>query len=278
MIYSSYRSPKHTMANAFIWLLGLAFLLTVGWLAKRADDSLGNPAIWTGYSLFGLFVVLAAFNLRKKLSMVPLGRAFWWHQVHIIGGVIAVGLYLLHVENLWPEAGYERVLAGLVYLVLATGIAGYFFQTVIPVKLTRGQGEIIFERIPDALAETREEVQALIVEATEQLNSETLARFYQESLDWYLRKPRFVFNQLLGGRLAGYWIKNHFNTLRRYTNSAENKYVARIEALAVNKSIIDLQYAQQGALKLWLLVHVPSAAAVLLFIFWHLLLVNIYSI
>lgn len=275
------RSEKNRRANGLIWLLGLTALALVALFAEQARLHLGQAEAWTGYSLFGLFLILAAFGLRKRLSMVPMGRAFWWHQVHIIGGVIAGMFYLLHVDSLWPEAGYERVLAGLVYLLLLTGIGGYVLQFLAPRRLARNPEEILFERIPAALDEIRSASREQILAITQQQAkrgqaSETLVRFHQESLDWYLRQPRFLLSHLFGGQKGEHWIDSSFSALRRYTSDAENEVVDELEALARRKADIDKHYAMQGTMKLWLLLHIPCAAATLILVLWHLLLVNIY--
>ena len=43
--------------------------------SDRIKVSLGSAAELTGYWLFGVMVFLPLFNLRKKLSMIPLGSA-----------------------------------------------------------------------------------------------------------------------------------------------------------------------------------------------------------
>lgn len=269
---------RNWMGNSLIALLAIAIWAFVAVMANRSEDGLSDSEYWTGYSLFGLFLLLAAFNLRKRLSVIPIGRAFWWHQLHVFGGILAIALFYLHVDEFWPQTGYQQLLAATVYLLLLSGIFGYLIQTVFPVKLMRNRKEIVFERIPDAIAEIREEVRKLTIDATEQLDSETLARFHNEAMDWYFSRPRFVIDHLLGGQLARYWIIKHFSVLERYTSTEEQQYITRLRSLAHRKMNIDQHYSLQGAMKLWLLFHVPTAMAALVLIFWHLLLVNIYSL
>ena len=42
-------------------------------------------------------VFLAAFNTRKKLAMLPLGRARVWLHAHMAGGLIALALFVVAV-------------------------------------------------------------------------------------------------------------------------------------------------------------------------------------
>jgi hypothetical protein len=278
-IPASDHTHKSNIAVALgLWFLAGLVLAAVSFAHWVSALNLGRPAVWTGYSLFGLILLLAAFNLRKRLSMIPLGRAFWWFQMHVIGGLLAVALYALHVRSFWPEPSYERWIASLLYFVTITGIVGYILQKVFPVRLTEGGQEIIFERVPSAVAEMRERALELATETADKFESETLFRFYSESLDWYFRRPRFLFNHVIGGRLAEHWLETRFEALNRYCSGDELKCIARIEDIAYKKSRVDRQYAHQLILKSWLLLHVPAVSGLVLLVLWHILLVNIYAL
>jgi peptidoglycan biosynthesis protein MviN/MurJ (putative lipid II flippase) len=66
--------------------------------------------------------------------------------------------------------------------------------------------------------------------------------------------------------------------VRRYLNDDERKYLDDLSQLAQQKDRIDLHYTLQGAMKRWLLVHVPLTVALMVLSFWHLLVVNVYSL
>ena len=51
-----------------------------------------------------------------------------------------------------------------------------------------------------------------------------------------------------------------------------------LSRLARQKNRIDLHYVLQGAMKRWLLVHIPLTAALMALSFWHFLVVNVYSL
>jgi hypothetical protein len=65
--------------------------------------------------------------------------------------------------------------------------------------------------------------------------------------------------------------------LDRFLNQTEREFMYKLEAIAIRKNGLDAHYAMQGALKLWLFVHVPSAILLVLLACWHLIVVNIYS-
>src|SRR5262249_28096801 len=78
--------------------------------------SLSPAVLLSGWPLLALMCALAFFNWRKKLSMVPVGRASLWLGMHVVGGFLAIGIFFLHTGTVWPTGAYEQVLAALFYL------------------------------------------------------------------------------------------------------------------------------------------------------------------
>lgn len=243
---------------------------------RQAEVALGEPALLTGYLLYALFLGLGAFNLRKRLSMVPLGRASTWTAVHVLGGAFALPLYWLHAGGLWPAGLYEQALALLFYAVSVTGLIGYAIQRVYPAWLTQTGLEIIYERIPAELARLRAQAEALVLDCTREVESDTLARHYLETFAWYFRRPRFARSYLIGGRRGAHWVLRQRATLARYLNEREADYLERLSVLGHTKTRLDIHYALQSAMKLWLLVHLPLAVALVAVATWHLVLVHVY--
>ncbi len=261
-----------------IWLTaGIVFdLLLVEGGSVRVR--LGNPGELTGYWLLGSMVFLAIFNLRKRLSMVPLGNASTWLTLHTVGGVFAAAVYWLHTETLWPNGMYERVLATLFYLTVLSGVVGYIIQRTYPKLLTQTGLEVIFERIPLRIGELRDEAERVVLECCDETRVETLGRYYLDTLQWFFQKPRFTLNHLAGSQRSRQWLQHQDNTVRRYLSEDERRYLDELSGLARQKDNIDLHYALQGAMKRWLLIHVPLTVALMALSFWHLLVVNVYSL
>lgn len=256
------------------WLAaGLLFLLLAAY-ARGAAESLSRPAIGTGIALLTLVLFLAAFNARKRLSMLPLGSATAWLSLHAAGGALAIGLYFLHAGTLWPLGFYPRALAGLFYLVSASGIVGFVMQRTYPRLLTATEVEVIYERIPQEIARLREEAEALVLRCTQETGSDTLARYYLENLDWFFRRPRFVWSHALGSDQRGRrWARQQVATVRRYLDQKEREYLDRLARLAYHKNGVDFHYGAQSAMKGWLFAHLPLTAAFLVLAAWHLALV-----
>jgi branched-subunit amino acid ABC-type transport system permease component len=197
--------------------------------------------------------------------------------MHSMVGVLALLLYVLHVDHWWPDSGYVQLLAALMLAVTITGFIGYLIEKIYPRRLTHKGDDILFETIPDACYQIRMEVENLLFTQIRETGSDTLSRHYMESMDWYFQRPRFIWSHLSGGRKADYWLKQQFATVNRYLNQAELEYSQQLEILANKKQGLDYQYTVQGIIKLWLLVHVPLSVMLLVMSLWHLLLVNIYS-
>ena len=180
---------------AVVVFFGVAGYAYQSW--RQAQDA----TALSGYVLVVLFVLLGLFTVRKKLAMLPAVRAAYWTAAHSVGGILAIGLYFVHTGGtIWPGGSAERLLAALFYVVSLSGLAGYALQRILPSRLTRSGVEVIYERVPAELADIRHRVEELVTEATEQHGSDTLARHYVESLAWFIRRERFFFDHLGGGR------------------------------------------------------------------------------
>lgn len=271
---------EHAIAIRYSILLGLLGAAIAGFTlhAIETPNNLGREEFLTGYVLFGLMLGTALLNFRKKLSMVPVGRAAYWLAGHVLGGFLIIGIYFVHTQTIWPNGGYEQAFAVLVYLVTASGIYGYVIQRVIPRRLTATDIEVIYERIPAEIAEVRSKAKAIVLSCTQEAGNDTLARHYLESLAWFFRRPRYFISHVFALEAGEHFIRNQVRTIERYLNEKERVHLAEIERLALYKDKIDFHYAGQNMLKTWLLAHVPLAAALLAMMFWHIIVVNVYAL
>jgi hypothetical protein len=258
------------------WLSALLVWAGLSVLAWHTERTLGRASVVTGYALFAVILSLGFFKVRKRLLVLPLGTVREWMLGHIVLGVLSVPLYFQHTGSLWPGGRYEQAIALVFYFVTLSGVVGYFLQRILPLRLADLEGEVIYERIPAELDALRAQMEDLIVKAVKELGSDTLGRYYIESLEWYFWRPRFLLGHLVGSGRSASWIRGRITALRRYLNDEERAYLGRIEALALQKSRLDAHYALQSVLKFWLFLHVPAAVLLVLLAFWHLLVVNIY--
>lgn len=233
----------------------------------------------TGYILFGLMVFLALYNGRKRLSMLPVGKASVWLTLHLAVGALALVIYWLHVGALWPAGPMHRALALLFYLVFISGVIGYGLQLALSRRLAQAGSEIIYERIPAEIAAIRAQVEKLILEAAADSGNETLGRDYLQTLAWYFAQPRFFWSNALGGfgRRAENWLQRNLHTIGRYLSEAERARLDDLARFGAEKRRVDVQYAMQSLLKRWTVFHVPLAAALMVLAVWHLVLVEVFA-
>ena len=236
-----------------------------------------RPEIVTGWVLFGAVVFLALLNMRKKLSMVPVGRSSDWVAAHVVVGVVTIVIYAFHARTAWPS-GYELGLAILFYAVIISGIIGYVLQRTAPASLANIGYEVIWERIPAEIADMRERIETSILECARETGSEVLPRLYREELAWYFRKPRFVLASLVGTGVAAAWIHHRLDSVSIYLRGKEIEHVTFLRECARRKVHIDRAYAIQGLLKCWLLIHVPATYGFIVLVLWHLILVHVYLV
>jgi len=260
------------------WLGAIVLFLALAFWARQIRSALGNPALLTGWCLFAALVVLGAFNGRKKISMLPLGNASTWLQLHVVGGFLALALFWLHARTLWPDGFYEQLLAGCFYLVSVSGLVGWRLQRSLPQRLTSTGVEILYERIPAEIANLRGQAEALVLECTKVTGRDTLARHYTETLDWFFRRPRFLRNHVFGGKMARAWQRQQFGAIRQYLDEREARFLDRLTAIAEYKTDVDFHHAAQTMMKLWLFAHLPIAIATLLLAVWHIFLVHVYAL
>ena len=246
--------------------------------SRTAAQNLANHQANTGYWLLAVFVLLAVFNARKRLSMIPVIRAALWLRLHVVGGILPLALFWLHTGTLWPSGLYEQILALMFYVITINGALGYILQRVYPHYLTQTGLEIIYERIPTELAALRKEAEELVLECADKTGSDTLARHYADTMGWFFRRPRFFFSHVTFSRRSSHWLHSQSAALRRYLNDAEAGYLHRLDALAETKNLIDLHYTYQSVMKRWLLFHVPLAVALLVLAVWHLIVVSVYAL
>jgi hypothetical protein len=261
-----------------VWAAAAVIFAAIAYQTYNLRLHLGRPVLLSGWTLLLLMCALAFLNWRKKLSMVPVGRASLWLGLHVVGGFLALGIFFLHTGSIWPEGSYERVLAMLFYLTSVSGIVGIVFERAYPRRLTHADYEIIYERIPAEIAQMREEAEKVVLDCTAETGSDTLARHYLDTLSWYFRRPRFALAYLVGSDRGDHWLRQELAAVSRYLNEAERKYLDKLRDLGMTKTRVDRHFAGQSVLKHWLLLHVPLAAAVMVVTVWHVLLVHIYAL
>jgi|GEM_PF-123225 len=270
----SKNTPLQNFSLWFLAVFSFVYLTYWVWHARVNLDALYANEL-TGYVLLGCMGFLAFLKLRKRMAVVAIIRVAWWKYAHVVVGLFVIGVFFLHTGTVWPVGLYEQILAGLFYGVVLTGLWGVLIQKLYPPQLNLSETEVIFERIPDELSDIRAQAESVIKDCITDTGSETVAKFYLETFDWFFRRPRFMLSHLWGRGKSAHWIEHRCKNVRRYLNDTEIDYLEKLRVLAEQKAKIDFHYYAQGLLKFWLLLHVPIAAGAILVGIWHLIIVNV---
>ncbi|MDP6692678.1 MAG: hypothetical protein QF384_24530 [Alphaproteobacteria bacterium] len=260
---------KRRWRNGFITLLaGVAYL---AWHTAY-DVALYQSAFLSGWLLLAAILVLTLYNGRKKLSMVPLGTASSWLQVHVYLGVLTVLIFALHIDWQIPNGFLERVLALFFVAVAGSGLIGIYISRRYARMLTRRTEEVVLERIPQFIAMLRRQAEAVALESAAETGSSTIADFYGNQLADYFARPRHMRLHLQGSRRAYFALMIELTSMTRYLNDQEMIHAEKLRALVERKNRLDYAYALQSVLKAWLFVHIPATYGLILLTLLHLLL------
>ncbi|MGH1482665.1 MAG: hypothetical protein ACRBM6_28795 [Geminicoccales bacterium] len=236
-----------------------------------------HPAFLSGYLLAVIAATQGLFTLRKRLPGLPIGAASTWLKLHVVGGLVLLPVFWLHLGKVWPNGLFEQGLACLFYLMILTGILGRLLQKALPIALATSGGEVNFERIPGDIIRLRHAVEQLLIDCAAETGKRSLALAYEQSLGWYFRRPRFLFSCFFGMARGRHWYNNQARVLERTLGADEQGYLEKMSALASKKHLLDLHYAQQGLLRYWLFLHTPIAVAFYVGVIWHIMLVHLYA-
>ena len=265
---------KRRWRNGFVALLAAAGI--VAWYTAH-DVALYQPAFLTGWLLLGVVLVLALYNGRKKLSMVPLGTAAAWLQWHIYLGLLALLIFGLHIDWRIPNGVLEGSLASVFVAVAGSGLAGLYLSRRYARMLTRHTEEVVLERIPQFIADLRSRAETLVFESATETGSSTIADFYTARLSSYFAAPRNMWMHLQGSRRASFALMTDFDIMTRYLNEQEMTYAVELRALVERKDRLDYAHALQSTLKAWLFIHLPFTFALILLALLHLVLVYAFG-
>lgn len=234
----------------------LLWVVAAIWLVRELDHRLARTSHLTGYAMLATIVVLAGYNVRKRLAAAPVGASSAWLQGHIYLGLGSAVLLILHTSGRWPNGWLEGFLAACYWLTFASGVLGLYLTRSIPRQLARTSEEFIYERIPKLRREVLEKSREAVLQATSDTGATTLADFYTERIDPYLAEPRgaaYLVRPTSGLRRA---LMRELADLKRFLDQAELVASERLFALVRKKDDLDFHESRQGLLKRWLFVHI----------------------
>ncbi len=257
--------PVRRFRNIVLLMIAL---VAVGILVVSQNQNLVHSTFATGYMLLGSFVLLTAFNMRKRIpSLAQLGSAAFWMQLHIYVGLGTFVLFGFHVGWKIPNGGFEVFLTTLYLIVAVSGVYGLYATRSIPKKLTALNDEVIYERIPGFRKQLAGDARRLVLEACQ--HSDVLARFYRNRLAAYFERPRSIaYLASPNGRLRRQ-LMSEIDDLDRYLSDDQRSLSRQLGQMVKKKDDLDYHAAQQGRLKIWLFAHIGFTYSLLLVSILH---------
>lgn len=265
---------RRRLRNGTVTLLLLAALAATVYLRQL---TLHDTSYLTGWLLIAAFLVLAGYNLRKKLPFLPLASSASWLQLHLYLGLASAVLFLLHTGWTWPGGTFEITLWTLTVGLFVTGLLGLALSRLTPSAITWHGERVIFERIPRLRRQLAEEVEQLATRSVEETASGTIASYYADTLKPYFDRPRHRWYHLLRSKRPVRQLCRQIRTLERYLSEPGRRTLKDIEDAVLAKDNLDFQETWQGLLKGWLFLHIPLTYAVLVAVPLHVVLVYAFG-
>lgn len=260
--------------------IGLTLLIAAVIVALTilASGHLGYTAHASGWTLLGLIVFLALYNVRKAVPFLPLGSSAAWLQLHIYAGFLSFVLFVVHLGFSVPNGIFECLLAVVYLSVFLSGLIGLYMTRSFPVRLTMLGHEVIFEQIPVVQRELQNRIEALVLVGNSETDTSAIAEFYRSQIRPFLIGHHDLATQLTRGTSARWHqLSVAIEDQKRYLAEDERRLMDEVREIVHRKFLLDTQYALQGALKMWLFFHIPATWALLILSVFHSMLVHAWS-
>ena len=271
------RSPQAFRRRRLIHvgLFVLAMMALVALLVVL-EQGLRRVSYFSGYLLFAAIVFLTLFNVRKKLTFLPLlGSSSFWMQLHIYVGLSTAILLGFHVSWQLPNGPFELFLASLFLAVFGSGLYGLYITRSVPRKLASLNTEVLFERIPLFQKQIAAKAREMVLESAHR--NEVIGRFYVNHLAPFLEKKRPLAYLVAPSSRRCKQLVRQIEDLDRYLDESDRETSRELSQLVKTKDDIDYHFAMQGRLKLWLFVHVSMTYSLLLVAAMHAVLAHAFA-
>jgi hypothetical protein len=266
----------HYKKTILITLVAILAFLAVGTFELFSVMLIRSQNI-VGWILFFLILFLAAYQIRKKFSFLPVGSASQWLNIHIVVAFLSFFLFYLHAGINIPNGMFEIILFILYLSVFVSGVIGFILSRTIPPRLTSRGEEVIFERIPLYLSRIRNNVEDALFTAEGEKTSQIISEFYLKNLRNYFLQPANLARHLFHSEHHKQQLLHKISELERFLTDSEIQVARQISEQVSLKDDIDYQYSLQAVLKLWLFIHVPLTYSLILFALFHAIVASAFS-
>jgi len=257
-------------------VLVLTTLLVAGGHAAYAT-TLGHESFLSGWVLFVLVILLAAYNLRRKMPFLPVGSSALWLNVHVFIGFLSLVVFVLLLASIVPGGAFEKILAAAYVATAGSGVIGLFLSRYLPPRLSSRGENLLYERIPRIRRDLLERAEALAHRAVVETQSTTIADYYADRLRAFFDAPRNFSGHVIESARPRRRLLGEMDDLERYLDKRERELLAELRTLVVAKDDVDYQWALQKVLRSWPFVHVPVTASLLILTLVHVVLVHAFA-
>jgi len=265
----SYRNKKRLILACITMMFCALFY----WVNMTFIHDMLSPLYFSGWSLLSITLLLIAFNLRKKLSFIPIGSAYFWAQLHIYFGFLMGFIFLLHIDYAIPNGFLELSLATIFIITFISGIFGLILSRWLPRIMRQHSETVIYERIPSLKSRLIAEAENGFQESIKNDSEKVLLDFYSDAALPFLHNTNSHWSHLWNSRKEYVNWNNKLDALRHFLNETEIASLESLKQLIYQKISLDTQYVGRSLLRNWLLVHIPLSYCLLLLALLHLVLV-----
>lgn len=268
-------SKRRRITNTLLLVVAIVVSLLI---FRVIDESLANPAEWSGWTLVVSCLVLLGYAGRKRLSTLPLGRVAHWLQLHIYLGTYCLFVFAMHLDWRLPNGWFEVGLAISFIGTVLTGLLGLYWSRTLPTELTRLGDEVIYERIHGFSDNIRQSAEREMLKAAEADGSHAISDFYQSYGHAYFSKPHFHWIKLFRNYYPHLKVGQALETARKFMDSEELKFADELAILIKQKGLLDAHYTWQGALKHWLFIHLAFSLSLVPLVLLHIILAYSFAL
>lgn len=243
---------KRRYLSLTLTALALSGVAALDWIQ---DSRLAHTSYWTGAILLGLVLALMLLGIRRRLPVLSLGTVGQWTQVHIYLGLLAVGVYVLHVPAIIAGGMLESTLAWLFLFASLSGFYGLYASRVYPRRLTAVAGQYRFDQMEWHRRQLAAAAAGVQRQAMAPASGEVLNRFYTDELiPYFSAGPAWAYCLFPAGRRRRQLLRG-LRELDRYIDADGQRSAGQLAALVRRRDDLDYQYVLQLRLRLWLVVH-----------------------
>ena len=239
-------------------------------------SQLGADTWISGYVLLIGVLFLASYNLRKKLSFLPLGRSSAWLQLHIYVGWFTVACLGLHVNWRWPNGVFESALFWVFVFTATSGMYGLFLSKSVPLRLSRLREEVIYERIPSMREQVQQAAHEIVTDLLQTSDAPPLVDFYSGSLIPFFVQRRGLAYYVQPSSHLRNQLQQRLASLERYLADDQRATQRQLARLIDRRDDLDFHDAHQKRLKYWLFFHIAATYLLLVMAVVHLVLVHAF--